>query len=137
MFIVYTQTHNLTWIVILIPLKQLILLDFIFFILWKRNQGSEALCDLPQEFWYGFAGGLYLKVFHKPAIHVSAGAALISRLDWGRPLSVWCQDSVLQGLSVSCCMGFTTSQQHGFRLPSEPERERERESEQTETRVFL
>lgn len=131
----HTQTHTLTRIVILIPLKQLILVDFIFFILWKRKQGAEALCGLPQEFWYGSAGGLYLKVFYKPAINVPAGAAVISRLDWGRPLSGWCQDPVLRGLSVFCCMGFTTSQQHGLRLPSEPERMIE--AEQTETRVFL
>ena len=96
------------------------LVDFIFFILWKRKQGAEALCGLPQEFWNGFAGGLYLKVFYKPAINVPAGAAVISRLDWGRPLQVGVTIQL-----VFCCMSFTTSQQHGLRLPSEPERERE------------
>lgn len=96
---------------------------FYFLYFMEKKKGAEALCGLPQEFWYGSAGGLYLKVFYKPAINVPAGAAVISRLDWGRPLSGWCQDPVLRGLSVFCCMGFTTSQQHGLRLPSEPERE--------------
>lgn len=109
------------------------LVDFIFFILWKRKQGAEALCGLPQEFWNGFAGGLYLKVFYKPAINVPAGAAVISRLEWGRPLSGWCHDSVsflLHEFHYKSATWPPTS----FRTR---ERERVIEAEQTETRVFL